>query len=438
MSASSSTRKLGPWLAAMLVAGNMIGSGIYALPATLAAVGSVSILGWVVATLGAFGVAAVFANLSRVSKSLDGVVGYAADGLGSFWGFAMALVYWMGLWVGNATIAVAVIGYLSVFVPALTSPTARTLGTVAAIWIATGLNMVGPKLVARFGAMTLAFGLVPVLAVATAGWLWFNPHVFAASWNVSGLDGFHAMQASMVAAYWAYLGVESAAVVAAVVREPEKNVPFATFCGVALAAAVYLSAATVIMGLAPAREFAASSAPFALAFGKIAGPTAALIVAACALLKTSGSLGGWILMTAETARAGADAHLFPGKLAPEQRDRIPHRILLLLAVLMSGAALASDSPSFGKQFGALLDVSTVWCIIPYVVCALALLRLDKRLPDPRARLVARIAAVTAIVFTGWTIATGTATTLWLTAGLAVATVILWAAIRMRASRTAEA
>lgn len=437
MSASPQTRKLGPWLAAMLVAGNMIGSGIYALPATLGAVGSVSILGWVVATLGAFGVAAVFASLSRVSRSLDGVVGYAGEGLGRFWGFAMALVYWMGLWVGNATIAVAVIGYLSVFVPVLTSPAARTLGTVAAIWVATALNMIGPRLVARFGGLTLAFGLVPVLAVATAGWFWFSPHTFAASWNVSGLDGFHAMQASMVAAYWAYLGVESAAVVAAVVREPEKNVPFATFCGVALAAAVYLSAATVIMGLAPAREFAASSAPFALAFGKVAGPTAAMIVAACALLKTSGSLGGWTLMTAETTRAGADAHLFPGRLAPEQRDRIPRRILLVMAVLMSGAALASNSPSFGKQFGALLDVSTVWCIIPYVVCALALLRLVRRLPRPRERRLARIASAVAIVFTGWTIATGTMTTLWLTLALAVVTVILWVAIGRRAEAFAD-
>src|SRR5262249_35822346 len=202
-------------------------------------------------------------------------------------------------------------------------------------------------------------------------------------------------QSSMVKAYWAYLGLESAAVVAAVVREPEKNVPFATLVGVGIAAAVYLSASTVIMGLAPAKAFAASSAPFALAFGRVAGPTGALIVAACALLKTSGTLGGWILMTAETARAGADVHLFPGKLAPEKRDRVPWRILLVMAVVMSLAALASNSPTLGKQFGVLLDVSTVWCIIPYVVCALALLRLAPRPPPPRERAPARGAAAAA-------------------------------------------
>jgi arginine:agmatine antiporter len=431
-------RKLGPWLAAMLVAGNMIGSGIYGLPATLGAIGSVSILGWIAATLGAFGVAAVFASLSRVSRSLDGVVGYAGEGLGRFWGFAMAIVYWMGLWVGNASIAVVLITYLSKFLPALESPLGRTLGTVSAIWVATGLNLIGPRWVARFGELTLAAGLIPVVAVATAGWFWFNPHTFTASWNVSGQDGFQAMQSSMVAAYWAYLGVESAAVVAAVVREPERNVPFATYVGIGIAAAVYLSAATVLMGLAPAREYAQSQAPLALAFGKMAGPTAALIVAACAVLKISGTLGGWVLMTAETARAGADVHLFPGKLAPERRDQIPRRILFFMAVLMTGAALASNSPTFGKQFGVLLDVSTVWCIIPYVVCAFALLRLSGRPASAGGRWGARGAALVAIAFTGWTISTGTAVTLWLTLALAVVTVILWIAIGMRARRTATA
>jgi amino acid transporter len=114
------------------------------------------------------------------------------------------------------------------------------------------------------------------------------------------------------------------------------------------------------------------------------------------------------------------------------------RILLVMAVLMSGAALASNSSSFGKQFGALLDVSTVWCIIPYVVCALALLRLVRRLPRPRERFLARGAAAVAIAFTSWTIATGTLTTLWLTLALAVVTVVLWVAIGHRAGAFVDA
>jgi arginine:agmatine antiporter len=343
----------------------------------------------------------------------------------------MALFYWMGSWTGVVANAVTTVGYLSVFVLVLASPLGRTLGAVAAIWAMTLVNLIGPKLVARIGGLTLAAGLIPVLAVATAGWFWFDPHTFAQSWNVSGKSGLDAMQASMVGAFFAYTGLESAAVVGAVVREPERNVPFATFAGTGLAAIVYLAAATVIMGLAPAREFAASSAPFALAYGKIAGPAAAMVIAACGLIKSAGTGAGWVLMTAETARAGADAHLFPGRFAPAARDQVPTRILIGLAVVMSLAALASNSPSFGKQFGILVDVSTVWIIIPYAVCALALLRLARTLP-PRPRRLARAGALVAMVFTGWTIATGTLTTLWLTLILAVVTATLWLALGRRA------
>jgi arginine:agmatine antiporter len=423
--ASPQGRKLGPWLAAILVAGNMIGSGIYGLPATLGAVGGVSLLGWIAATIGALAAAGVFANLGRVSRSLDGVVGYAEEGLGRFWGFATALIYWMGLWVGVVGIAVVLPGYLAVFFPAFDTPVGRGLGTAGAIWLLTLVNLISAKAVARLGGLTLLVGLIPVLAIATAGWFWFDPGILAASWNVSGQSDLVAAQSAMVSAFWAYTGLESAAVAAAVVRDPERNVPFATLVGTGLAAIVYLSASTVITGLAPAAQFAKSSAPLALAFSRIAGPTAGKIVAVCALLKVAGTLGGWILLTAETARAGADVHLFPGRLAPAQRDAAPRRILIGMAVVMSAVALATISPTFGKQFGALVDVATVWSILPYVICALALLRLARALPGPRARLAARIGALIAAAVTAWTIATATLLTLWLTLALVAITVMLW-------------
>ncbi len=491
----ASARKLGPWLAAFLVAGNMIGSGIYGLAATLGAIGSVSLLGWVVATVGAGGAAVVFACLAQASDSLDGVVGYTEEGLsapkwglaalclaliivevgllialwpldgrggriflaangaifvgisafvisrtvrrgaplpdaasaevGRLLGFAMALMYWLALWVGNVAISVAVAGYLSVFIPALTSPIGRTCGAICAIWVMTLLNLIGPRLVARFSSLALFAGLIPVLLLATAGWAWFNPHIMMASWNVSGKDDFHAMQLSMVAAFWAYTGVESAAIVAAVVREPKRNVPFATLLGFGLAAVVYLSASTVIMGLAPARDYAMSSAPLALAFSKIAGPTAALVVAVCALVKISGTLGGWMLVAAETVRAGADVHLFPGKLAAERRDQVPKRILVGMACSMSVIAIVTSSPTLGKQFEALINVSTIWGIIPYIFCAVGLLRLAQRLPSPKAQLGARMGAAAAIVFTGWTVATATLTAQLLTIAVSGLILMLW-------------
>lgn len=57
------TKKLGLFACTTVVAGNMMGSGIALLPANLAGIGSISVIGWLVAILGAMGLAYVFARL---------------------------------------------------------------------------------------------------------------------------------------------------------------------------------------------------------------------------------------------------------------------------------------------------------------------------------------------------------------------------------------
>ncbi|MEY4241899.1 MAG: Arginine/agmatine antiporter, partial [Pseudomonadota bacterium] len=111
--------KLGWGLAALVVAGNMIGSGVYLLPATLAPVGSSSVIGWAVAGLGAVTLALVFAALGRLQPDADGLSGFAERGLGRFFGFQTALAFWTACLVGNVAIAVAATGYLGFFFPVL-------------------------------------------------------------------------------------------------------------------------------------------------------------------------------------------------------------------------------------------------------------------------------------------------------------------------------
>lgn len=59
-------RSMGLWMATALVVGNMIGSGVFLLPASMAdAAGPISIFGWVFTGAGAILLAYVFANLGR-------------------------------------------------------------------------------------------------------------------------------------------------------------------------------------------------------------------------------------------------------------------------------------------------------------------------------------------------------------------------------------
>src|SRR5262245_57955389 len=109
-------RSMGLWMATALVIGNMIGSGVFLLPASLAgAAGPVSILAWVFTGLGAILLALVFSRLGRTFPRTGGPYAYARRAFGDFVGFQTAWGYWIAVWAGNAAIATAFVGYLAVF-----------------------------------------------------------------------------------------------------------------------------------------------------------------------------------------------------------------------------------------------------------------------------------------------------------------------------------
>jgi arginine:agmatine antiporter len=307
----SGRRKLGPVLATIVVAGNMIGSGIFMLPATLATVGSVTIIGWVAASLGAIALALLFAKLARRQPMAGGPASYIFDAFGPFAGMQASLWYWTSCLIGNVAIAAAASGYLAAFFGLDVTPAVMAFITILLLWLATAVNMVSPRFAGLFNGPLLIAGLVPLLLIGTAGWFLFDPAQFSANWNVTGGSDISAVKQSLVLVFWAYLGLESASVAAAVVENPERNVAIATIAGVLLAAVVYISVSAAVMGLAPATDLAQSSAPFALVAAKIFGPMAGPLVAGCGMLKALGTLAGWVLLTAQTSRAAADHGLLP-------------------------------------------------------------------------------------------------------------------------------
>lgn len=403
-------KKLGPLLATVIVAGNMIGSGVYLLPATLGAIGSISLVGWGIAAAGALVLAGAFAVLARLRPHDGGLVGYVRESFGRLAGFQAGWLYFVTCLAGNVAIALAVTGYATYFLPALKSPAGSAACTVAVLWLVTFAAILGPKAVGRFGAATLVLGLAPILLVAIGGWIWFDPAMLAANWNVTGKPPTGALEASVVSVFWAFLGLESANAVNAVVRHPERNVPIAALGGVALAAVVYIAAAAAIMGIVPAGELAASTAPFALVVQRVLGPAAGMAIALCALVKAAGTLAGWLLVTGQIMRASAEEGLFPRWLAKARADGTPVRSLLVLGGLMSVVAVASIQPTLGKQFGVLTNAAVVLSLVVYILCAAAVWRFSRR---PGARAVAAAAVVFsagAALVSGWLMLTLTAAT----------------------------
>src|SRR5690242_6367772 len=164
-------RTLGLWMATALVIGNMIGSGIFLLPASLAgAAGPISILAWVLTGFGALLLALVFANLGRAFPRTGGPYAYARRAFGDFIGFQTAWGYWIAAWAGNAAIATAFVAYGSTFWSDLGTNNllAATVG-LSVIWILTFANILGVRQGGASQVVTTVLKFVPLLLIGVIG-----------------------------------------------------------------------------------------------------------------------------------------------------------------------------------------------------------------------------------------------------------------------------
>ncbi|MBK8069119.1 MAG: amino acid permease [Rhodanobacteraceae bacterium] len=385
-------RKIGPLLATALVAGNLIGSGVFLLPASLATIGSSTVIGWVVALCGALLLAGMFAVLAATRPSPDGLVRWPAENLHPAFGFVAWASYWASNWLGNVAIALAAVGYFGLFHPAIKSPGGTLAGTLVLIWAGTAVCLGGARIATRIGGLTLVLGLLPILIACGVGFAAFSGETFAASWNVSGKPLADTIAPSLLTVFWAFIGLESAAVAAAVVENPRRNVPIAALGGVALAGVVYIAASVAVMGVIPAAELQSSTAPFADVVGRVASSAAGAFVAFCAIAKICGTLLGWFLVTGECGRSGAAAGFLPRWVSEADPEQLPRRGLVVLGLLMSVVALATASPTLNAQFNLLLALTVTLFMVVYALCALSLAL------DPRQKLESRALGVAALLF----------------------------------------
>lgn len=375
---SDESRKVGVIPATLMVAGNIMGSGVFMLPANLSATGGIAIFGWVVTITGAICLAMVYARMSSIDDSPGGSYAYARRAFGPFIGYQTNLLYWLAGWIGNVALAVVGVGYLSYFFPILKDPYVMAGTCVGMIWLFTFINIIGPKLTTNVQAVTTILALIAIVGVAIIGWFRFSPELYMEAWNVSGKGTFGAVQGVLNVTLWSFIGVETASVAAGVVKNPKKNVPIATVGGVLLAAVTYVLSCTAIMGAIPNKELQQSAAPFADCAHMVLGNIGGGIVSFCAAAGCLGSLGGWVLATAQTAKAASDGGLFPKIFGTANRHGVPVKGLIITGFLMTGAQLLTISPTASKEFGVISSIAVLMTLVAYVYVAAALAWIAKK------------------------------------------------------------
>jgi arginine:agmatine antiporter len=270
--------------------------------------------------------------------------------------------------------------------------------TIAVIWFFVWLNTRGADVIGRFAFLSTLAGIVPVAFVGLLGWFWFDPDMFMAGWNPAGASTPAAVLTSASIALWAFLGVESAAVCAGVIRNPKRNVPLATLIGLAVSTLIYVTCCTVIMGIVPNEVLRHSHAPFADVAAMMLGPWAGLAIAAAAVIKASGSLVGWILIAAQTSQAAAADGLFSRRFALLNARGMPATNLVITGALMTVLALASSSPTMADQFSKITNATVILMALPYIYSVVAMWRLDRELGHVERRGASIIGGVFACLY----------------------------------------
>jgi len=364
---SSSNKKIGLITSTALVVGNMIGAGIFILPASLSKYGGISLLGWVFTASGALILAKIFSNFSKiiVNKS-GGPYLYSKQGFGDFIGFLVAWGYWISTWISNAAIAIAIIGGLSFFFPILqtNSVVAVSIG-LSMIWFFTWINSKGMRTTGKIQLITTVLKLLPLVFVIIFGIFFFSLDNFP-EFNMTGESNFTSFSLVAALTLYAFLGLESASIPLENIHNPEKTVPKATMYGTIISTCIYIFSTIVLFGILPTETLQNSPAPFAEAGEIIGGKYTGYFIAIGAIISGMGALNGWILILAQIPMAAAKDEMFPMIFKRKNKKGVPILGLVIGSILSSVVMLMNFSENLVTQFTFIVNLTVLACLVPYL------------------------------------------------------------------------
>jgi basic amino acid/polyamine antiporter, APA family len=327
-------RAIGRWSMVALAVNSILGSGIFGLPSTVAAlVGERSPWAVLIAGAGMGVIIACYAEVASQFSETGGTYLYLRYTFGRFVGLQVGwLTLLSRLTACGAAVNLLVI-YLAEFWPAATEPVPRLavitvfLGTLAAV------NYRGVGAGARVSNVTVVAKLVALAVVCVAGTIYLAGHpLVAASPVEAGLDGW---LKAMLLLLFAYGGYEAALNPMGEARNPRRDVAFALFVALLILTALYVLLQLIVVGLVP--DAAHSVRPLADAARVAMGPAGAALISAGALLSVYGYISANMLTVPRSTFALAERGDFPGWFAAvHPRFRTPHCSILAFALLLWG------------------------------------------------------------------------------------------------------
>jgi APA family basic amino acid/polyamine antiporter len=344
--------------------------------------------------------------------------------------------------VTNATIAVGLVGYLTVLVPALNnSPWIPPVVALSLLWFFVLVNLRGARTVGVAQVLTTVLKLLPLIGVICLG-LWLlltNPSVYVQHLPPNR-PSFTDVSSVSTLALFAMLGIECATIPAGRVRDPERTIPLATVIGTIITAVIYIGVSITPMLLIPQKALAASNAPFADLFAQILGARSGDVLAIFVIIGGLGALNGWTMMLGEVTQGIARHGHLPRLLSKENRHGAPTFALVVTGVIASAMLLCNYSQSIAGLFTLFSVIVTAANMPVYFSCSLAIVVLRRRgvkgiQGSPTLPVAA--AALCATAYCAWvSIGIGLKPLLWTLGLCAFGVPLYWVARLVRSSQQA--
>jgi arginine:ornithine antiporter / lysine permease len=434
-----SQNKLGFWVLTSLVAGNMVGSGIFMLPRSLSEAASPAgvMLAWLLTGAGVLMTALVFGNLVIRKPSLNGGPQIYAkelfkkhETLSLLSGFMSSWGYWIGNFAGNVAIITTFASYLSTFFPILTSEaTLFTIGSFTLkvgngltfvvcsilLWGTHAIILKGIEGAGKLNFMATAAKVIGFFLFILIGLFAFQksnllpltaPRLDDAGQSIGLLTQ---VNNAAVSTLWAFLGVESAIVFASRAKK-QKDVKRATILGLFLALSLYIGISILVMGMLPQEQLIRSEKPLVDAISIVLGPVGAYLLAGLGLISLIGSTIGWVLLSAEIPYQAAKQRLFLPQFLKVNKKGMPSFSLIVSNGLAQILLLSTISSSISAAFDFVIYIATLAYLVPYLISSLFQLKLTmtgETYKMKKERMIDGIVALFATIYSVWVIFAGT-------------------------------
>ena len=361
-------KEISLFMATMLVCGNMIGSGVFMLPATLASVSGpgATILAWILTTVGSILIAISFANLGSKYPSTGGAYYYTKEAFGDFAGFLSAWLYWNGSWIGNAALLVAVTSYASALIPQLSNPIISLIFSSVVLWFFTFVNIAGVKKAGMIQAFVTVFKIGFFALFIIVAFLNFE------SSNIMPLfpegKGISTISLAATSTLWAFIGMESSTVAAGEMKDPEKNVRKSTIYGLLIAAIIYLAISIGSMGAMNNAALSQSTAPLTDILTNALGNGIGKILTIAVVICIFGTIIGWLLSTARVSYAAGVDGIFP-KFFGEVNEKTgtPVKSLVIGSVLINILLVMNYQKGMVNAFNFITILATLSYLPVYLL-----------------------------------------------------------------------